>query len=188
MAEKHTTLGQMEKLARRGRADTLVRVGELLELVIKGLKAAQHISITVTLPADGWSDGVQTVKDPSLLADGSYCYFAYGEIGIDADDIAVDGQVTFQCEETPDRDLTVTIIRLGLDTEDDSDIGKVFNLCSNESLKTYIDVRFGDFYDALINERPIYFGLCDSDSKALLDSSDNGIAGRVIFQIKGETV
>ena len=112
-------------------------------------------------------------------------YFAYGSIGVSASDITIDGQLTFQCEDVPDVDLTVNIVRLEIETGSDPDtVGRVFNLTGNEAVRTYIDKRFGDFYDALINERPIYFGLCDSDSKALLDSNNNGVAGRVIFQIK----
>lgn len=184
MAEKHTTLNQMKMLALRGRADTLAQISELLDIVVQGLEEVQHIAITVTLPASDWIDGEQTAEDPSLLADGSYFYFAFGYIGIEADDITENGKITFHCEDEPDVDKTITIIRLGFDTEEESEIGKVFNLTDNEGVKVYIDERFGDFYDALINERPIYFGLCDSDSKVLLDSSENGIAGRVIFQIK----
>lgn len=173
MAEKHTTLNQFKKLSLK-----------LQERLTKGLEKVQHIRFTVTLPAANWDGGAQTVSNESLLANGKYCYFVYGKIGVDAENITSDGQITFQCEDTPDRDLTVTIIRLEINTEDSSDIGQVFNQSSNKSLKLYIDERFGDFYNALINERPIYFGLCDSDSKVLLDSSENGIAGRVIFQIK----
>lgn len=176
MAEKHITLAQLRESSLRTKT-------EVLALLIDALEGVQ-VSKTITLSATGWSGGVQTVKDSSFLADSSYCYFVFGDIGVDADDITVEGQITFQSEDTPDRDLTVTVIRLEVDTEDTSNVGQVFNLTSNENLKTYIDVRFGDFHDALINERPIYFGLCDSDNKALLDSDEKGVAGRVIFQIK----
>lgn len=184
MAEKHTTLEQLKKLALRGKVDTLTRISQLQDLVIQGLKEAQHIGITVTLPAADWNGGAQTAKDPALLADGKYLYFVYGDIAVDADDIAVDGQITFQSENVPDRDLSVRITRLETSGEDSSHVGKVFNLTSNKNLKAYIDERFGDFFDALINERPIYFGICDSESKAILDSNERGIAGRVTFQIK----
>lgn len=176
MAEKHITLSQLRQSGLRTKT-------EVLALLMAAFEGVQ-VSRTITLPTTGWNGGVQTVNDSSFLADGSYCYFIFGDIDVNADDITIDGQITFRSDDIPDRDLTVTIIRLEVDTEDTSEVGKVFNLVDNASLKTYINMRFGDFYDALINERPIYFGLCDSDNKALLDSSENGIAGRTIFQIK----
>lgn len=185
MAEKLTTFNQLKQLALRGRADSAAQISELAALVVAGLEDAQHIGITATLSAANWSGRAQTIQNESLLADGSYWYFAYGGIGVNAADITLDGQVTFQCEDVPDVDLTVNIVRLEVEMDGDpTNVGKVFNLTSNESLKTYIDERFGDFYDALINERPIYFGLCDSESKAILDNNSNGVAGRAIFQIK----
>lgn len=185
MAAKITTLDQLKLLALRGKADSSAQISELAALVAAGLEDAQHIGITVTLPAANWNDGTQTVTHEFLLADGNYWYFVYGDIGVLTDDIVLDGRATFQCENVPDVDLTVDIIRLEVEMDGEpSNVGKVFNLTSNENLKAYIDERFGDFYDALINERPIYFGLCDSDSKAILDSASQGIAGRVIFQIK----
>lgn len=185
MAENLTTVGQLKRLAVRAKADSEDQISKLAALVVAGLEDALHVPITVTLPAANWSDGTQTVQHESLLADGSYWYFAYGGIGVNAADITLDGQVTFQCEDVPDTDLTVDIIRVNVKMDDDSpDIGKVINLTSSNNLKTYIDARFGDFYDALVNERPIYFGLCDSDAKAILDSDSRGVAGRAIFQIK----
>ena len=185
MAEKITTLTQLHLLALRGKADSEAQIAELTKLVIAGLEDAQHVGVTVALLASNWSNKAQTVQHESLLADGSYWYFAYGSIGVSASDITIDGQLTFQCEDVPDVDLTVNIVRLEIETGSDPDtVGRVVNLTGNEAVRTYIDKRFGDFYDALINERPIYFGLCDSDSKALLDSNNNGVAGRVIFQIK----
>lgn len=185
MAEKITTVGQLKRLALRGKADSAAQIAELAALVVAGLEDAQHVGITVTLPAANWSDRTQTIQHESLLADGGYWYFAYGGIGVNAADITRDGQVTFQCEDVPDVDLSMNIVRMGIETDGDpTHVGKVFNLTSNEDLKTYIDERFGDFYDALINERPIYFGLCDSDSKAILDNNSSGVAGRAIFKIK----
>lgn len=185
MAEKITTVGQLKRLALRAKADSATRISELAALVAAGLEDVQHVGITVTLPAANWSDRAQTIQHESLLADGNYWYFAYGGIGVNAADITIDGQVTFQCEDVPDVDLAVNIVRIEVEIDGDStNVGKVFNLTSNENLKTYIDERFGDFYDALINERPIYFGLCDSESKAILDNDSKGVAGRAIFQIK----
>lgn len=185
MAEKLTTVGQLKRLALRGKADSAAQISKLAALVVAGLEDVQHVGIVVTLPAANWIDKTQTIQHESLMADGSYWYFAYGGIGVNAADITLDGQVTFQCEDVPDMDLTVNIVRMEVETGGDPiNVGKVFNLTSNENLKTYIDERFGDFYDALMNERPIYFGLCDSESKAILDNDSKGVAGRAIFQIK----
>lgn len=77
--------------------------------------------ITVTLPAENWSGRAQTVQDESLLADSKYwyivcadadCFMAASETGVKADNITVDGQITFHCEVTPVEDLTLYILRL----------------------------------------------------------------------------
>lgn len=130
MAEKHTTLTQLEKLALRGRADSLLRSKETLDLVIEGLKEAQqHDGITVTLPAANWSGRAQTVKDEFFVANSKYryivggdadCYTTYSETGVRAENVTVDGEITFRCEVAPDEDLTVNIIRLEVRTEEET--------------------------------------------------------------------
>ena len=117
MAEKHTTLTQLEMLALKGRADSLLRDKELLDLVIQGFKEVRHNGITVTLPAANWSGRAQTVKHESLLADGNYWYLVCGDAGVKADDISINGEVTFRCENIPIEDLIVNIIRLEVDTD-----------------------------------------------------------------------
>lgn len=122
MAEKKvTTLGQLQALAEKGKLDTLNRIDKLLEIITPLLESAQHTGITVTLPAENWSGRAQTVQDESLLADGNYwyivcadadCFMAASETGVKADNITVDGQVTFHCEVTPVEDLTIHILRL----------------------------------------------------------------------------
>ena len=109
MAEnKATTLEQLRALAERGKLDTLNRVDQLLESI-------------VTLPAENWSGRAQTVKDNILLADEKYwyivcadadCFMAVSETGVKADNITVNGQVTFHCEVTPTENLTIYILRL----------------------------------------------------------------------------
>lgn len=125
MAEKLATLEQLKKLALRGKADSAARISELAALVAAGLEDARHIGFTVTLPAAGWSGRAQTVRHASLLADPNYwyivcgdadCFVAYGEAGVVADNISVNGQATFRCETTPGADLTVNILRLEVDT------------------------------------------------------------------------
>lgn len=109
MAEKNTmtTLAQLEMLALRVKEDSTARIAELAALVAAGYG---HL-ITIALPTASWSGQVQTIKNETLLADSGYCYFIFGD-GVKADDITVDGQVTFRCETVPDTDLTVYILRL----------------------------------------------------------------------------
>ena len=122
MAEKKiTTLEQLRALAEKGKLDTLNRVNEILESVVPLLESAQHTGITVTLPAENWSGRAQTVQDESLLANGNYWYIvcadadsfmAASESGVKADNITIDGQITFRCEITPVGNLTIYILRL----------------------------------------------------------------------------
>lgn len=73
------------------------------------------------IPAENWSGRAQTVKDNILLADEKYwyivcadadCFMAVSETGVKADNITVNGQVTFHCEVTPTENLTIYILRL----------------------------------------------------------------------------
>lgn len=126
MAEKITTLDQLKLLALRGKADSEAQIAKLAKLVVAGLEDALHVGVTVTLPAANWSGRAQTVQHESLLANENYWYFICGDAdcfmdccdtGIKADNITVDGQVTFHCEITPETDLTVNILRLEVETE-----------------------------------------------------------------------
>lgn len=122
MAEKKlTTMEQLRALAEKGKLDTLTRIDALLEVIAPLLESAQHTGIIVTLPAENWSGRAQTVQDESLLADSKYwyivcadadCFMAASETGVKADNITVDGQITFHCEVTPVEDLTLYILRL----------------------------------------------------------------------------
>lgn len=122
MAEKKlTTMEQLRVLAERGKRDTLGRISELLDSIIPLLESAQHSGTTVTLPAEGWSGRAQTVQDEFLLANSKYwyivcadadCFMAASETGVKADNITVDGQITFRCEVTPTENLTISILRM----------------------------------------------------------------------------
>ena len=122
MAEKKlTTMEQLRALAEKGKLDTLTRIDALLEVITPLLESAQHTGIIVTLPAENWSGRAQTVQDEALLADSKYwyivcadadCFMAASETGVKADNITVDGQITFHCEVTPVEDLTLYILRL----------------------------------------------------------------------------
>lgn len=117
---KLTTIAQLKKQALMSKADSAARVAELAELMAASLEDSQ-IGFTVTLPAANWNGRVQTVKHKSLLADSSYWYLVCGDAecfmdccdtGVKADNVTVNGEITFRCEVTPDVDLTVNILRL----------------------------------------------------------------------------
>lgn len=121
---KLTTLEQLKSLAESGVLDTLKRIDALQDILIPLLQSAQHIGITVTLPAEDWSGRAQTVEDESLLASDKYwyivcadadCFMAASETGVKAGNITTSGQITFQCEITPMEDLTIYILRLEVD-------------------------------------------------------------------------
>lgn len=120
MAEKLTTIAQLKKQALMNKADSAARVAELAELMAASLEDSQ-IGFTVTLPAANWNGRAQTVKHKSLLADSNYWYLVCGDAecfmdccdtGVKADNVTINGEITFRCEVTPDVDLTVNILRL----------------------------------------------------------------------------
>lgn len=85
------------------------------------LENKRHSGITVTLPAESWGEGVQTVQNEALLADNKYwyivcadadCFMATSESGVRAENVTVNGQITFRCEITPTEDLNISILRM----------------------------------------------------------------------------
>jgi len=118
---KLITQEQLKKLANRGMADSAARIAELAELVATGFQNVRHTGFTLSLPAVNWSSNSQTVYHAALLADGSCRYFLaadadclqnYSSAGVYAENISVNGQITFRCYATPAANLTVHIIRL----------------------------------------------------------------------------
>nr|WP_325300299.1 hypothetical protein [uncultured Dysosmobacter sp.] len=76
---------------------------------------------TVTLSAESWADGQQTVENDQFLAADRYAYIvgpasdsyeAYTGAAVRADDVTVDGSMTFKCETAPAGELTVNIVKL----------------------------------------------------------------------------
>lgn len=119
--KKITTLEQLRALAEKSKLDTSSRIQEVLKTVAPLLENAQHNGITVILSQENWSDNVQSVQDAFLLADEKYWYIvcadadsfmAASESGVKADNITIDGQITFRCEITPVGNLTIYILRL----------------------------------------------------------------------------
>ena len=81
--------------------------------------ATKELSFTLSLAANGWSNGSQTVSDSNLLAN-DYTYtispvpsnFAdYGAAGIYADNITIDGSITFHCTATPSNKIKIMVLR-----------------------------------------------------------------------------
>lgn len=75
---------------------------------------------TVTLASASWSNNAQTVSNAMFLASG-YAYIVspastsfsdYGTSQIYADDVTVDGSMTFHCVDVPSSNLTVNVVRV----------------------------------------------------------------------------
>ncbi len=77
-------------------------------------------SVTVSLTANGWSSNTQTKTGSFFVASG-YAYIVsptsaarsgYFDSNIYADDVTVDGEMTFHCESAPSSNLTVNVVRV----------------------------------------------------------------------------
>lgn len=113
MAEKHITLSQMELNAARTKT-------EVLALILAALGGVQ-VGMTITLPANRWNNRVQTIQNEFFMADGEHwffvcpdatCYMEGSDAGVRADNVTIDGEMTFRCEIPPENDLIMNIIRL----------------------------------------------------------------------------
>lgn len=89
-------------------------------------KAAKGAVFSISLPAEGWANGTQTVQDSRLLAAG-YAYTvspaagsfaAYVQSLIYARDVEADGEMVFHCGDAPSQDLTVNILRSEAETDE----------------------------------------------------------------------
>lgn len=85
-----------------------------------GPKGMAADSFTLALPASGWSGNAQTVSHAKLAKAGySYIvqpaggsYGAYSAAEIYADDVTVDGKITFHCAATPTVNVTVNVLKV----------------------------------------------------------------------------
>nr|DAW64624.1 MAG TPA: nucleoid-associated protein [Caudoviricetes sp.] len=86
----------------------------------KGDKGMAADSFTLSLPASGWSGNAQTVSHAKLAKEG-YAYImqpaggsygAYSAAEIYADDVTVDGKITFHCAATPTTNVTVNVLKV----------------------------------------------------------------------------
>ncbi len=125
MAEKNkmTTAEQLKMLALRAKADSTARISELAALIVAGYGHG----ITITLSAANWNGRTQEIRRESFLAESNFWYFVcgdagcfaeYSDAGVKADNVTVNGQMTFRCEITPESDLTVNILRLEVDIDE----------------------------------------------------------------------
>ena len=82
-------------------------------------KSGKADSFTVTLTAAGWSAGAQTVSNSKFIASG-YAYTVcpagdsfkdYAEAMIYADNVTAAGKMSFHCDVTPTKNLTINILR-----------------------------------------------------------------------------
>ncbi len=82
-------------------------------------KSGKADSFTVTLTAAGWSAGTQAVSNSKFIASG-YAYTVcpagdsfkdYAEAMIYADNVTTAGRMSFHCDVTPTKNLTVNILR-----------------------------------------------------------------------------
>ena len=82
-------------------------------------KSGKADSFTVTLTAAGWSAGAQTVSNSKFIASG-YAYTVcpagdsfkdYAEAMIYADNVTTASRMSFHCDVTPTKNLTVNILR-----------------------------------------------------------------------------
>lgn len=95
--------------------------GEVFKYDVLGnfvdLDTVKDVVWTITLDKDNWSNKAQTIQD-SRFATNGYNYsvspaptnlYTYANCGIYAEDIAVDGAITFVCDVVPTVDFTVNI-------------------------------------------------------------------------------
>ncbi len=81
--------------------------------------SATSIPFDITLTSIGWSNFVQTVSNANILT-GNYWYSVapdptyyldYSAYGIRAADVTTTGQMTFYCEDVPNGNIIVHIVR-----------------------------------------------------------------------------
>ena len=78
------------------------------------------LTFQITLFADNWSDGQQTVVDANFLADG-YAYIIspaseffteYAEAAIHAEDVKTDNKMVFKAQDAPTINIFVNVVRM----------------------------------------------------------------------------
>lgn len=121
MTDKITTIEHLRKQAVKSKFYSAAGLAELSSLMAAGLESVTHTGIAVILPAAGWRDNSQKVMYKSFLADDNCwylvcpdtdCFMEYSDAGVKADNVTVDGEMTFRCDVAPETDLTVNILKM----------------------------------------------------------------------------
>jgi len=84
------------------------------------ISGREALSFAITLAATSWSNDEQVVSDGRFLASGfvyivspqSSSFSDYAGAFIYADDVTVDGSMTFHCGSAPESDLSVRVVRM----------------------------------------------------------------------------
>lgn len=107
-----------------GAVDTGVRAAG-----VDGKPGTRTYKYHVILLADEWSnDGVQVVEGHNIKKDGCHYIISpitedlqeYGDCQVYAEDVTVDGEITFKCIDVPRNDLDIVIVQMELDTSNPS--------------------------------------------------------------------
>lgn len=81
--------------------------------------SASSVPFDITLVAADWSNFTQTISNIAIVT-GNYWYdvapdpddyLDYSTFGVRADDVTVNGQITFYCQDVPVNDIVVHIVR-----------------------------------------------------------------------------
>lgn len=78
-------------------------------------------SFTITLVSTGWSGNAQSIINNKFNASGSTYIVSpitsnselYAQSGVYADDISIEGKITFHCENVPSGNIQVNIVKIG---------------------------------------------------------------------------
>ena len=97
--------------------------GKVPEEQLPPISADKPESFDITLTVAGWSNGSQTVLDEKFVVD-NYDYLVspapasvedYMNAVIYANNVTVDGSLTFNCTTTPDNAISVHILKVGVE-------------------------------------------------------------------------
>ena len=121
-----TTWSSVRINAQLAQKQPAIAAAGLLKGTVSAVQAATKgtdygaLSFAVKLLAASWSNNTLTISNANFLASGfayivapaGASFAAYGDSGVYADDVTVDGSMTFHCDSAPSSDLTVNIARV----------------------------------------------------------------------------
>ena len=100
------------------------RIASILNDMNTGTLPSYTFNITLTGGSTAWNGFTQTISDANFLT-GKYWYnvapeasdyLTYSSMGIYADDVTTNGQITFHCQDIPLVDITVHVVRTSVET------------------------------------------------------------------------